>query len=82
VEFITQENRTQKDIEEGQVFVGGFISPEHLRMARELKALFVTFTGPNFLPLKELADRGVIVSNTHGNAQSVAEKAIALTLSF
>ena len=50
--------------------------------ASSLKAVFVPFTGLNHLPIELLAERGVRVYNVHGNAESVAQCAIAMTLAF
>ena len=82
VEFILSENRTEQDIIEAQAFIGGYIKPEYLQSAERLKIVFFNFTGPNFLPLKDLSRRKILISNTHGNADSVAERAVALALSF
>ncbi len=45
-----------------------------------LKAVFVPFVGVNHLPADLLIERGVSVFNCHGNAESVAERALALAL--
>jgi phosphoglycerate dehydrogenase-like enzyme len=50
--------------------------------ATSLKAAFVPFTGLNHLPAELLLERGVRAFNVHGNAESVAQCAIALTLAF
>jgi phosphoglycerate dehydrogenase-like enzyme len=50
--------------------------------ATSLKAVFVPFTGLNHLPVELLESRGVRVFNVHGNAESVAQCAIAMTLAF
>jgi len=55
---------------------------EELRKAEQLTALFVPFVGLNHLPHKLLTERGVRVFNVHGNAESVAERALALTLAY
>lgn len=47
-----------------------------------LKALFLPFAGVNHLPLEALAAKGVRVFNSHGNAEQVAERALAMTLAF
>lgn len=56
------------------------IDRSYFESARSLKALFVPFVGVNHLPADLLLSRGVSVFNCHGNAESVAEKALALTL--
>ncbi len=50
--------------------------------ARSLKAVFVPFTGLNHLPTELFLERGVRVFNVHGNAASVAQCAVAMTLAF
>jgi phosphoglycerate dehydrogenase-like enzyme len=50
--------------------------------ASSLKAVFVPFTGLNHLPSELLSSRGVRTFNVHGNAESVAQCAIAMTLAF
>jgi len=50
--------------------------------AKALKALFVPFVGVNHLPADLLQSRGVAVYNCHGNAEAVAERALAMTLAF
>ena len=81
VEFILPEKRTDKDIEEAHAMVG-MIPPDHIKMAKKLKMVFVSFTGPNMLPLDEFREKTIGLSNTHGNARYVAERAISLAMSF
>jgi phosphoglycerate dehydrogenase-like enzyme len=50
--------------------------------ATALKALFVPFTGLNHLPADLLLARRVRVYNVHGQAASVAERALAMALAF
>jgi phosphoglycerate dehydrogenase-like enzyme len=51
-----------------------------LEEATALKALFVPFTGLNHLPVDLLLERGVRVYNVHGQAPSVAQRALAMVL--
>jgi len=81
VEFILPENRTDKDIEEAHAAVG-MVPPDHMNRANQLQMIFVSFTGPNMFPLEEFRERGIRLSNTHGNARYVAERAISLALAF
>jgi phosphoglycerate dehydrogenase-like enzyme len=55
---------------------------EAYEAALALKAVFVPFTGLNHLPSELLASRGVRAFNVHGNAELVAQCAIAMTLAF
>ena len=82
IEFVRAEERTDQDIEEAQAFIGGFIPSEDFQRARELKMVFLTYTGANALPQKALCDRGIRISNTHGNGRYVAERGIAMALGF
>jgi phosphoglycerate dehydrogenase-like enzyme len=82
VEFIPQEKRTDKDLKEAHALIGGWIPPEDIKHAEELKMIFVSFTGPNMLPFQYLKERRIRLSNTHGNARYVAERGIAMVLSL
>lgn len=81
VEFILPEERTDRDVEEAHSLVG-IMPPDDIHRAGRLKMVFVSFTGPNMLPLEEFRKRGVRLSNTHGNARYVAERAISLAMAF
>ena len=82
IEFVPQERKTEKDIENAHAFVGGMIPLDHIQLASQLRMIFVSFTGPNMFPLEHLRERGIRISNTHGNARYVAERGIAMALSF
>jgi len=62
--------------------LGGRLDRAVFEAATSLKAVFVPFTGLNHLPADLLLARGVKVYNVHGNAESVAERALAMTLAF
>lgn len=47
-----------------------------------LKAIFLPLTGVNHIPVASLSARGVRIFNCHGNADYVAERALAMTLAF
>jgi phosphoglycerate dehydrogenase-like enzyme len=58
------------------------LEAEAYESASSLKAVFVPFTGLNHLPVELLAARGVRAFNVHGNAESVAQCAMAMTLAY
>jgi len=60
--------------------IANIIDRTYYEKATGLKAVFVPFVGVNHLPADLLVERGVSVFNCHGNAESVAERALALTL--
>ena len=60
--------------------VANALDHSYYEQAVSLKAVFVPFVGINHLPVDLLKERGIAVYNCHGNAFSVAERAIALTL--
>ncbi len=70
------------DITDADVLIDHRASEELLNTATQLKWLFVPFTGTNGVPFNLLQSHGVRVSNNHGNAALVAERAFALTLSL
>ena len=82
VEFIPVGDSTPRDIEKAHAFVGARMPLDHFQQAVDLKIVFVNFTGPDMLPLDMFRKRNIRLSNTHGNARYVAERAIALALSF
>ncbi len=73
-------NNPRDLIQEAEALITGRLSEEELSKASRLKVLFVPWTGVNSLPLKELKSRSVTVSNNHGNAAIVAERAVTLAL--
>jgi phosphoglycerate dehydrogenase-like enzyme len=60
--------------------VTGPLAEETLEKAERLKIHFVPFAGVNRAPLRYLASRGIMLSNSHGNAPLVAERAVALAM--
>ncbi len=53
-----------------------------IKRAGSLKVIFIPFVGINHLPIDTLMEKGIRVINSHGNARSVAERALAMTLAF
>jgi phosphoglycerate dehydrogenase-like enzyme len=62
--------------------VAGRLDRSVFEAATSLKVLFVPITGLNHLPSELLLERDVKVYNVHGNASSVAQCALAMTLAF
>ena len=62
--------------------LAGPLDPSVFEAAVALKAVFVPFTGINHLPVPLLLERGVKAYNIHGQAASVAQCALAMTLAF
>ncbi|MBN2874038.1 MAG: hypothetical protein JXM71_02995 [Spirochaetales bacterium] len=60
--------------------VANIVDRSYYEGAVRLQAVFVPFVGVNHLPADILTERGVSVFNCHGNAESVAERALALAL--
>jgi len=58
------------------------VEPAFVEAATSLRSIFLSITGVNHLPLELLSRRGVKVYNVHGNAESVAQCALAMTLAF
>jgi phosphoglycerate dehydrogenase-like enzyme len=81
-EFITEQDQVSREIEGADALVGGFIPPDSLRRAQKARIIFVPFAGIDALPLEDIRGRGIRVSNAHGNAPYVAERAIAMALAF
>lgn len=60
--------------------VTGPVSEEMLEKAVHLQIQFIPFAGVNRAPLRYLSSRGIMLSNSHGNAALVAERAVALAM--
>ena len=68
------------DLADVEIYVGGPLTPEQYEKATKLRLHILPYTGVNQFPLDYLRQRGIILANNHGNAESVAERAVALTL--
>ncbi len=53
-----------------------------IEAASSLKAFFAPLAGVDHLPTEVFRDRGIRVFNAHGNARSVAQCALSMTLAF
>jgi phosphoglycerate dehydrogenase-like enzyme len=82
VDFITEKEQIEGEIESSDAFVGGEITLELIQRAKNLDIIFVPYAGINALPLKFIKDHGIRVANVHGNAPYVAERCIAMALTF
>jgi lactate dehydrogenase-like 2-hydroxyacid dehydrogenase len=84
VNFIINSNPEERLslLESSEAVVTGRITADELNTAKNLKAVFVPFTGLNNFPLQQLKERNVFLSNTHVNAKYVAEKAVTLILAL
>lgn len=84
-EFIDWEN--VKDLHDiidkvDALVYGDNLTESLLEMAKNLKVIFVPYAGVNQLPLEMLKEKNILVSNSHGNARVVAERALVLALSL
>lgn len=80
VELVRGIDHSLASFESLDAVVANVLDRAYFEKASALKALFVPFVGINHLPSDLLTERGVSVFNCHGNAESVAEKALALAL--
>ncbi len=69
-------------LETADAVVGGHFSSEEIERAKNLKVIFVPWTGVNMLPWEIIRKKNVIVTNTHANSRAVAERAVALALAL
>lgn len=81
-EFVTEQGQVRREIEGAHALVGGFIPSDSIRLAQRARIIFVPFAGIDALPLEDIRARGIRVSNAHGNAPYVAERAVAMALAF
>jgi len=80
VDFVADSDRSLAEFASLDAVVANPVPREKFESARGLRTVFVPFVGINHLPADLLLERGVEVFNCHGNAFSVAERALAMTL--
>lgn len=81
IEFFPKEkfNEVKDEIE---VIIGGFIDKESIINSKNLKLIQVPYAGVDPIPFDAVKEKGVIVSNAHENALTVAEHGFALLLAL
>ncbi len=82
VQFVADPERCLSEMAGLDAVVANPMPREYLEAAVKLRAVFVPFVGVNHLPADLLLERKVDVFNCHGNSESVAQLALALTLAF
>ena len=82
VDFVTDKERIDKEIENTDALVAGEITDDVIRRAKSLKIIFVPYAGVDALPLGLIREQGIRISNVHGNARYVAERCMAMALAF
>ena len=82
VDFVTDQERIESEIQHAHALVGGEFTVEVIQRAGNLKMIFVPYAGIDALPLDYIRERGIRISNVHGNARYVAERAVGMALSF
>jgi phosphoglycerate dehydrogenase-like enzyme len=82
VDFVADPDEVKSALEGANALVTGGITLELIRRAQRLEMIFVPFAGVDGLPLNYVRERGVKISNAHGNAPYVAERGIAMALAF
>jgi phosphoglycerate dehydrogenase-like enzyme len=75
-------NERPEAIKNVDAVISGRLSAEEIEQAKNLKVIFVPFTGLNSFPLDLIRQKGIIVSNTHANAKYVAERAVTIALAL
>jgi phosphoglycerate dehydrogenase-like enzyme len=81
-EIIADPDRARASLPRLDLILTSYLDETSLEAASSLKALFVPFVGIDHMPSDSIAERGVRVFNSHGNASSVAQCALAMTLAF
>jgi phosphoglycerate dehydrogenase-like enzyme len=80
--FVLDPAQAASELASLDAIIANRLPDEIWSVATRLKAVFVPFAGVNHLPVSLLAERGVRIFNSHGNAAQVAERALAMTLAF
>ncbi len=64
------------------IFIGKKMNSQLLATADKLKCIFAYKTGVDDFPLKEIANRGINVVNSHANADYIAQYAFGLSITL
>lgn len=64
------------------IFIGKKLPPAILETADQLKVIFAYKTGVDDFPLKELAQKNILLVNSHANAKVIAQYAFGLAVSM
>lgn len=70
------------DLSDVDVFIGKKLSAATLATANRLKAIFAYKTGVDDFPLKELAQKDILLCNSHVNSDYIAEYAFGLAITL
>ncbi|SHH33055.1 2-hydroxyacid dehydrogenase [Thermosipho atlanticus] len=81
LEWYTNEN-LDGILPEVEAVIGASLTEEQIKKAKNLKIIFVPWTGTDKLPWRIIREKNIIVSNSHGNGKIVAERALALALTL
>lgn len=83
-EFLIPQSKEEriKYMKKSDGIVTSRFQKEDIEKSKNLKVLFIPYTGVNFFPVDKLKEQKIIISNAHGNSQYVAERALALSLSL
>ncbi len=83
-EILVLENETEviEKLPETEILVAHKVTEEQVARAANLHWVFIPYTGVNLIPFNMLRDRGMQVSNNHGNSRAVAERAVALAFAI
>ncbi|MFC1581104.1 2-hydroxyacid dehydrogenase [Thermodesulfobacteriota bacterium] len=81
-ELISDRDNLEQEMKHAHALVANGLSEEQVQACRNLEIIFVPHVGVNTLPLDQITSQGIRISNVHGNSRYVAERAMAMTLSF
>ena len=80
ITVLTEDTDLPEMLPAAEVLVAAPVKEETLNRAAKLKLHIVPFAGVNRAPLHWYRKNGVILASSHGNAATVAERAVALAL--
>jgi phosphoglycerate dehydrogenase-like enzyme len=69
-------------LKNAEAVVTGRMSKKEIEDSLNIKVIFVPFTGLNTFNLDTIKNKNIIISNTHANASTVAEHAVALAFAL
>ncbi len=69
-------------LKKADAVVCGRLSEDEIKNSPNIKIIFIPFTGLDNFPLELIKQKKIIISNTHANANIVAEHAVALAFAL
>ncbi len=82
VSFVAGLPEAEDHLADADVIISATPKEDVIDRAGRVQLIIVPITGIDHLPLEKITQRGIRLANAHGNARYVAERSVALILSY